>query len=127
MGPIHSQAESITRLLRDRQSVVHVVTLLEEMPVQETLDAISELSDAGFGLGAVVVNQVREPLVDELLLETAAAEPDRVAARVRDDLTAVGLRPTARTVNGLLGEAHDHAERVELERSLTGEVAAPSP
>ena len=47
MGPIHSQAESITRMLRDRQSVVHVVTLLEEMPVQESLDAIGELSDAG--------------------------------------------------------------------------------
>ena len=63
------QAESITRMLRDRQSVVHVVTLLEEMPVQETVDAIGELSDAGFGLGAVVVNQVREPLVDEALLD----------------------------------------------------------
>ena len=72
MGPIHSQAESITRLLRDRQSVVHVVTLLEEMPVQETVDAIRELSEAGFGLGAVIVNQVREPLVDESLLEIAA-------------------------------------------------------
>ena len=60
------------------QSVVHVVTLLEEMPVQETVDAVAELSAAGFGLGAVVVNQVREPLVDEALLEAAAAEPDRV-------------------------------------------------
>jgi anion-transporting ArsA/GET3 family ATPase len=123
VGPIHSQAESITRMLRDRQSVVHVVTLLEEMPVQETVDAIGELSDAGFGLGAVVVNQVREPLVDEVLLETAAAEPERVAARVRDDLAAVGVRAAAKTVSGLLGEAHDHAARVELERSLTLEVA----
>jgi hypothetical protein len=91
--------------------------------VQETVDAIGELSDAGFGLGAVVVNQVREPLVDEVLLETAAAEPERVAARVRDDLAAVGVRAAAKTVSGLLGEAHDHAARVELERSLTLEVA----
>lgn len=35
IGPIHSQAESITRMLRHRESVVHIVTLLEEMPVQE--------------------------------------------------------------------------------------------
>ena len=124
VGPIHKQAESITRLLRDRQSLVHVVTLLEEMPVQESLDAIGELSDAGFGLGTVIVNQVREPLVDEAMLETAAAEPDRVAARVSDDLTSVGVRAAARTVQGLLREAHDHAERVELERSLTDEVAS---
>ena len=65
--------------------------------MQETVDAIGELSDAGFGLGAVVVNQVREPLVDEVLLETAAAEPQRVAARVRDDLAAVGVRAAAKT------------------------------
>ncbi|HSO64943.1 MAG TPA: ArsA-related P-loop ATPase [Ornithinibacter sp.] len=124
MGPIHSQAESITRMLRNRQSVVHVVTLLEEMPVQETADAVAELSAAGFGVGAVVVNQVREPLVHEDLLELAAREPGRAEERVRSDLTSVGVRTTARTVAGLLEEAHDHAERVALEHSLADEVAA---
>jgi hypothetical protein len=43
---------------------------------------------------------------------------------VRDDLAAVGVRAAAKTVSGLLDEAHDHAERVELERSLTDEVAS---
>ena len=124
MGPIHSQAESITRMLRNRQSVVHVVTLLEEMPVQETADAVAELSAAGFGLGAVVVNQVREPLVDEDLLELAARGPGRAEERVRSDLSRVGVRATARTVAGLLEEAHDHADRVALEESLADEVAA---
>ncbi|HET6968371.1 MAG TPA: ArsA-related P-loop ATPase [Ornithinibacter sp.] len=124
MGPIHSQAESITRMLRNRQSVVHVVTLLEEMPVQETTDAVAELSAAGFGLGAVVVNQVREPLVDEDLLELAAREPGRAEERVRADLTSAGVRTTARTVAGLLEQAHDHAERVALEHSLADDVAA---
>jgi anion-transporting ArsA/GET3 family ATPase len=123
VGPIHSQAESITRMLRHRQSVVHVVTLLEEMPVQETVDAVAELSAAGFGVGTVIVNQVREPLVDEALLEAAGADPDRVAGQVRADLTSVGVRATARTVAGLLTQAHDHVERVELERGLAAEVA----
>jgi hypothetical protein len=33
------------------------------------------------------------------------------------------VRAAARTVSGLLSQAHDHAERVELERTLTDEVA----
>ncbi|WP_240917764.1 ArsA-related P-loop ATPase [Phycicoccus sp. HDW14] len=92
MGPIHSQAASITRMLRDRRSVVHVVTVLEEMPVQESADAVAELSAAGFGLGAVVVNQVREPLVAPDLLARLDADGPEVEEQVRADLTAAGVR-----------------------------------
>ena len=49
--------------MRSPQTVVHVVTLLEEMPVQETLDAVARLRAAGFPIGGVVVNLVREPLL----------------------------------------------------------------
>ena len=124
IGPIHSQAESITRMLRHRESVVHIVTLLEEMPVQESVDAVTELSAAGFGVGTVIVNLVREPIVDEALLEVAAAEPARVADQVRADLVSVGVKTSKATVTGLFSEAHDHAERVALERDLAAEVAA---
>lgn len=124
IGPIHSQAESITRMLRHRESVVHIVTLLEEMPVQESVDAVAELSAAGFGVGTVIVNLVREPIVDEALLEVAAAEPDRVADQVRSDLVSAGVKATKATVAGLLRQAHDHAERVALERDLAAEVEA---
>ncbi|MGL4745740.1 MAG: ArsA family ATPase, partial [Dermatophilaceae bacterium] len=68
VGPIHSQAQAITGMLTDGRSVVHLVTLLEEMPVQETADAVADLGASGIRLGAVVVNQVREPLVDERAL-----------------------------------------------------------
>ncbi len=122
MGPIHSQAASITRMLRDRRSVVHVVTLLEEMPVQETADATAELSAAGFGLGAVVVNQVREPLLPDALM--ARLDDPALEEQVRADLTTAGVRAGARTVGGLLGEARDHAARVTLERDLAAEVEA---
>ncbi len=122
VGPIHSQAESITRMLRDRRSVVHVVTVLEEMPVQESADAVAELSAAGFGLGAVVVNQVREPLVPADLLTRLDEDGPEVEDRVRADLAAVGVRSGARTVGGLLAEARDHAARIDLERDLTAEV-----
>ncbi len=122
IGPIHSQAESITRMLRDRRSVVHVVTLLEEMPVQETADAVAELSAAGFGLGTVVVNQVREPLVPDALL--ARLHDADAEEHVRADLAAVGVRAGPKTVGGLLAQGRDHAERLALERELTAEVDA---
>ena len=122
VGPIHSQAASITRMLRDRRSVVHVVTLLEEMPVQETADAVAELSAAGFGLGAVVVNQVRDPLLPDALL-AHLHDPD-AEEQVRADLAAVGVRSGPKTVGGLLAQGRAHAERLALERDLTAEVDA---
>src|SRR6478609_2599374 len=38
-GPINSQSEGVIKLLHSDRTAVHIVTLLEEMPVQETLDA----------------------------------------------------------------------------------------
>src|SRR5215213_1084027 len=35
MGPIKSQADSVTSLFRSARTAVHLVTVLEEMPVQE--------------------------------------------------------------------------------------------
>ncbi len=122
VGPIHSQAESITAMMRNPLTVVHVVTLLEEMPVQETVDAVTELSGAGFGLGSIIVNQVREPTVDEEAFATATADPDAVELRVAADLATAGVRVTTRTVSGLIAQGADHVERVALERALTEEV-----
>jgi hypothetical protein len=45
------------------------VTLLEEMPVQETIDAAGDLVAAGFRLGTVIVNRARPTLVDAGLLD----------------------------------------------------------
>ena len=56
VGPIRHQADAITTLLRSPQTVVHVVTLLEEMPVQETGDGILALTAAGLPVGAGVVD-----------------------------------------------------------------------
>ena len=43
MGPIRSQADGVLGVLHSGQTAVHLVTLLEEMPVQETIDAVGEL------------------------------------------------------------------------------------
>ena len=51
VGPIRSQADAIMALLTSPQTAVHLVTLLEEMPVQETVDAVGELVAAGLPVG----------------------------------------------------------------------------
>ena len=67
-GPIKTQSDGVMAVLRSPQTAVHLVTLLEDMPVQETADAIAELTAAGLPVGSVVVNMATEPVLpaDEL-------------------------------------------------------------
>jgi anion-transporting ArsA/GET3 family ATPase len=115
VGPIRSQANSITAMLKSPQTAVHLVTLLEEMPVQETVDTIAELRAVEMPVGGIVVNQVREEILSPDVLETAARGTIS-RADVAADLSRVHLRPTDAVVSGLLTEARDHAERMALER-----------
>ncbi len=127
VGPIRNQADSITRLLRSPQTVVHLVTLLEEMPVQETLDALEELAEHQLPLGGIVVNAVREPVLRARELTAAAAgRLDR--SSVAEGLAAAGLPDRESVVDGLLAEAAEHGARVALEkRELTRVRAAGRP
>ena len=43
VGPIKSQADTVMTLFRSPRTAVHLVTVLEEMPVQETADGIADL------------------------------------------------------------------------------------
>jgi anion-transporting ArsA/GET3 family ATPase len=119
VGPIRSQADSITQMLTSRQTAVHVVTLLEEMPVQETVDAVADLRAARLPVGAVVINQVREPLLRPRQL-AMAAKGTISRPKVAAGLAAAGLRVTEPLVEGLLAEAHDHALRVAQETEQLG-------
>jgi anion-transporting ArsA/GET3 family ATPase len=122
VGPIRSQANSITAVLKSPQTVVHLVTLLEEMPVQETVDTIAELRAVGMPIGGVVVNQVREEILSLDVLE-AAARSAISRQDVAADLARVHVRATNALVDGLLTEARDHAERVSLERDEAKVIA----
>ncbi|HEX2705083.1 MAG TPA: ArsA-related P-loop ATPase [Candidatus Lustribacter sp.] len=118
VGPIKSQAESIMRMLTSRQTLVHLVTLLEDMPVQETIDTIRDLDAVGLPVGAVIVNQVREDvLAPEGLdaLERLVADPGAVDREaVRASMTRAGIRVTGPMLDGLLREGADHAMRTRL-------------
>jgi len=51
-GPVHSQAEGVVRLLHSEQTAIHLVTLLEALPIQETMEAIEELEQLGLPIAA---------------------------------------------------------------------------
>ena len=120
VGPIRNQADSIMKVLRSPSTAVHLVTLLEEMPVQETADAVAELTRAGLPVGAVIVNQMREELLPAAAL-TAAGQGRLDGDPVRDGLVAAGLVKAsasgARMVEGLLAEATEHSTRLTLQRA----------
>ena len=116
VGPIRSQADSIMALMRSPQTAVHVVTLLEEMPVQETADAVGELRAAGLPVGGVVVNAVRSAHLRQADL-TAAARRRLDRDAVVAGLAAAGVGVGTAVVDALLAEAAEHAERVALEKA----------
>lgn len=116
VGPIRSQADSVMGVIRSARTAVHLVTLLEEMPVQETIDGIEELRSAGLPLGAVIVNSVRHSLLkaEELQMAGAGTLP---MAEIVTGLEAAGIEATQPVVDALLNEAADHAARVALQDS----------
>jgi anion-transporting ArsA/GET3 family ATPase len=115
VGPVRNQADSVMNLLRSSKTAVHLVTVLEEMPVQETADGVAELRKTGLPVGAILVNMVREPLLPERELAAVAAGKADIAEITRG-LKSAGLEPDADTVAALSGEAADHAGRVLLEQ-----------
>jgi anion-transporting ArsA/GET3 family ATPase len=73
VGPIRNQADSIMRLLRSVTTAVHLVTLLEDMPVTETEEAVAALRPTQIRIGTVIENMVTPTPLDHHQLETAAA------------------------------------------------------
>jgi len=115
-------------MLRSETTQVHLVTTLEEMPVQETIDAVGELREVNLPVGAVLVNMVREPLLPlELLPDIAGGRID--TSDLARGLKSAGLDATDPAVSALAGEATDHASRVLLEqreRGLLQAIGQPS-
>lgn len=115
VGPVHNQARSVMTLFRSPATVVHVVTLAEEMPVTETVEAIDELTELGLRPGAIVVNQVREPVLRLADLRAAAAgrlDADAITA----DLRQAGVADPAQTALALVADAAGQAGRIAVQR-----------
>jgi anion-transporting ArsA/GET3 family ATPase len=113
-GPIRNQADSIMVMMRSRRTAVHLVTVLEDMPVQETIDGIAELRASDLPVGKVIVNMVRPSPLDELA-RRRIARGDVDAATIGAQLEKVGVPSSPGLSDGLLEEARHHVERLDLE------------
>jgi anion-transporting ArsA/GET3 family ATPase len=134
-GPIFTQSQAVMRVIQSPETVVHLVTLLEEMPVQETVDGVAELRAAGLPVGAVFVNMVRPPVLDEAAVLAAEGDHAEELALALAD-AGVGARPnrngtrktvpaaTRKLVEPLLAQGREHAARVLLEREQRADVQA---
>ncbi|WP_018654116.1 ArsA-related P-loop ATPase [Actinomadura flavalba] len=114
-GPIRKHADTVMSVVRSPQTAVHFVTLLEEMPVQETMDGISDLTAVGLPVGGVFVNMEHAPVLPpDTLAAAAAGELDR------DDIVAgvksAGLTDDVeRIADVLVREARTHGRRTALQ------------
>lgn len=126
-GPIRNQSEGVVTLLHSAQTAVHLCTLLEAMPIQETIEAVDELVGKDLNIGAVFVNRVRpHHLPDDQFDEIAEGQVDSTALRA--ELEAAGLTVTDEDFAGLLTETIDYAVRLQAQqvaRADLDEVPAP--
>ncbi|MEU0577709.1 ArsA-related P-loop ATPase [Streptomyces griseoincarnatus] len=131
IGPIHNQAQAVMRVLKSPETAVHLVTLLEEMPVQETADGIAELRAARLPVGRVIVNMVRPQVLDAADLELVGSVPRSAVARSLSSTGLGGARRgghAERLVEPLLAQAEEYAERYALEteqRAVLTELDVP--
>jgi anion-transporting ArsA/GET3 family ATPase len=117
VSPIRLQAQQVVDLLLDGERThLQLVTVLEEMPVAETVDTVAALHELGVAVGPLLVNRVlpdrfdeqsRKALVDDL-------EPAELAAVLAEADLDLGSEGAA--VLHDLGTAH--LRRLELQRRM---------
>jgi len=123
VGPIRNHADLVMSVIASPRTAVHLVTLLEEMPVQETIDAVTELHDAELPVGGIFVNMTRNPVLNDEELELAVAG-DLPADRIEAALRSVDFNAKSSAITAtLIREGDDHARRVALERRESERLA----
>lgn len=125
VGPIRNQAKLVVDMLLDpARTHVQLVTLLEDLPVQETVEAIAALRGLGVAVGPVLVNRVlpdrfsepaRKALEDDL-------EPGDLAAA----LAQAGIEVGAAAAGALRDLGTDELGRADLQQRMRAELAARS-
>ena len=120
-GPVHNQAESVVALLHSEQTVIHLVTLLEALPIQETIEAIEELEELDLPIGSVIVNRnIPAYLPADALAKAADGDVD--ADTIRAGLSRAGITLSDEDFAGLLTETIEHATRMRARTQSATEL-----
>ncbi|RAU93391.1 ATPase [Mycobacterium colombiense] len=122
-GPVHSQADGVVKLLHSEQTAIHLVTLLEALPIQETLEAIEELAEMQLPIGSVIVNRNIPSYLQPADL-AKAAEGDVDADSVRAGLEKSGITLNDKDFAGLLTETIEHATVVATRAEIAQQLDA---
>jgi anion-transporting ArsA/GET3 family ATPase len=122
-GPIKTQSDGVMAVLRSPQTAVHLVTLLEDMPVQETTDAIEELTKAQLPVGSVIVNMATEPVLPEKAL-VRAAQGRLTGDELAPALAAAHLPGAEAIAHALVAEVTEHARRWASQDALRDDIEA---
>lgn len=110
-GPLRSQADGVVKLLHSEDTAVHLVTLLESLPIQETVEAIEELKALELPVGSVIVNRnIPTHLHPDDLSKAAEGVVD--ADTVRAGLATAGITLDDTDFAGLMTETIQHATRI---------------
>jgi anion-transporting ArsA/GET3 family ATPase len=115
VGPIKTQSEGVATVLRSPVTAVHVVTLLEEMPVQETADAVAELQKLNLPVGNIIINATQPALLRRGKLSRT---------EVRRGLVTAELPAEREIVAALVDQAEAHLQRQALEEELRADLVA---
>lgn len=109
VGPIHNQAQAIMRLFRSERTVLHLVSLLEDMPVTETLAAVEELRPTRITPISVICNKVGTDLTaaDIELVRTGALSLPEI-----DDATTTALHQQLRDAADRAEDEARHRDRL---------------
>jgi len=115
VGPIRNHADLVMSVIASPRTAVHLATLLEEMPIQETIDGVDELRAANLPVGGVIVNMTRPPLLtdEEMAMATAGSLP---VQQIEESLVEAGVTSEVSAIaQTLIREGLDHSRRVQLE------------
>lgn len=123
VGPIRTQAQSLVDMLLDASRThLQLVTLLEEMPVTETVDSAVALRELGVTLGPIVVNRVLTGRFDEQAHK--AFREDLDPSELTAVLSRAGLEVSAESAGELRSLGERHLQRLELQDRMRETLAS---
>ncbi len=129
VGPIRTQAKLLLDMMSDpARTHLQLVTILEDLPVQETVESVAALRGLGMTVGPVVVNRVLPERFDEQARKALA--DDLAPAELQTLLAAAGIDLDLHGAEELralgVGELTRSALQQRMREDLADRVDLPS-